>query len=170
MNRSTITLATFALVTSAFACGGTSDPAGAAAPTNAAVGTGALDGKSYEVTLSGAGEPPQKDTLVFNGGKFESTACTGFGFPRWTEYTASGDPSAIAFHVVTHHPSGGSNRLERHRAQRLHRGQGRAHDERQDRSRDLLGLPQEVTDDVDRERRSRPGLEHGPLRQVPSIP
>ena len=108
MNRTTITLATFALVTSTFACGGTSNPAGAAAPTNAAVGTGALDGKSYEVTLSVAGEQPQKDTLVFNGGKFESTACTGFGFPQWTEYTASGDPSAIAFHVVTHHPSGDS--------------------------------------------------------------
>ena len=108
MNRTTIALAAFALVTSTFACGGASNPAGAAAPTNAAVGTGALDGKSYEVTLSIAGEQPQKDTLVFNGGKFESTACTGFGFPRWTEYTASGDPGAIAFHVVTHHPSGGS--------------------------------------------------------------
>ncbi len=108
MNRTTITLATFALVTSTLACGGTTNPAGAAAPTNAAVGTATLDGKSYEVTLSIPGEQPQKDTLVFNGGKFESTACTGFGFPRWTEYTASGDPSAIAFHVVTHHASGGS--------------------------------------------------------------
>jgi hypothetical protein len=108
MNRTTITLATFALATSTFACGGTSNTAGAVAPTNTAVGTGALDGKSYEVTLSIAGEQPQKDTLVFDGGKFESTACTGFGFPRWTEYTVSGAPSAIAFHVVTHHPSGGS--------------------------------------------------------------
>ena len=108
MNRTTITLATFALMTSTFACGGTSNPAGAAAPTNAAVAMGALDGKSFEVTLSIAGEQPQRDTLVFNRGKFQSTACTGFGFPRWTEYTASGDPSAIAFHVVTHHPSGDS--------------------------------------------------------------
>jgi hypothetical protein len=108
MNRTTIIIATLALVTSTFACGGTSNPAGAAAPTNAAAGTGALDGKAYAVTLSIAGEQPQKDTLVFNGGKFESTACTGFGFPRWTEYTASGDPGAITFHVVTHHPSGDS--------------------------------------------------------------
>jgi hypothetical protein len=107
MKCTTITLATFALVTSLLACGGTSSPAGAAAPTNA-IGTGALDGKSYEVTLSLAGEQPRKDTLVFNGGKFESTACTGFGFPQWTEYTTSGDPSAVAFHVVTHHPSGDS--------------------------------------------------------------
>ena len=107
MNHTSITLATFALVTSTWACAGTSIPA-AAAPTNAAVGTGALDGKSYEVTLAIAGEQPQKDTLVFDGGKFESTVCTGFGFPQWTEYTASGDPNAIAFHVVTHHPSGGS--------------------------------------------------------------
>jgi hypothetical protein len=108
MNRTTIPLAAFALVTSTFACAGTANPVGAAAPTNAAVGAGALDGKSYEVKLSIAGEQPQKDTLVFNGGKFESTACTGFGFPRWTDYTTSGDPSAIAFHVVTHHPSGDS--------------------------------------------------------------
>jgi hypothetical protein len=108
MNRTTIILATFALVTATFACGSASNPAGAAAPTSATAGMGALDGKSYEVTLSIAGEPPQKDTLVFDGGKFESTSCTGVGFPRWTEYTASGDPRAIAFHVVTHHPSGGS--------------------------------------------------------------
>jgi hypothetical protein len=108
MNRTTITLAAFALVTSTFACGGTSNPAGATAPTNPPVGPGPLDGKSYEVTLSIAGEQAQGDTLVFDGGKFESTACTGFGFPQWTEYTASGDPSAMAFHVVTHHPSGGS--------------------------------------------------------------
>jgi hypothetical protein len=108
MHRTTITLAAFALVTSTFACGGASNPAGATAPTNAAVGTGPLDGTSYEVTLAVAGEQPRKDTLVFNGGKFESTACTGFGFPQWTEYTASGDPGAIAFHVVTHHPSGAS--------------------------------------------------------------
>jgi hypothetical protein len=108
MNGTTITLATFALVTAICACSGPPYPTGAAAPANAAVGAGALDGKSYEVTLAIAGEKPQKDTLVFNGGKFESTACTGFGFPQWTEYTASGDPSAIAFHVLTHHPSGGS--------------------------------------------------------------
>jgi len=109
MNRTTITLAIFALVTSTLACGCASSPMGAAAPANTAVvAADALDGKSYEVTLSMPGEQPEKDTLVFNGGKFQSTACTGFGFPAWTEYTASGDPSAIAFHVTTHHPSGGS--------------------------------------------------------------
>ncbi len=106
MNRTTIPLAAFALVTSTFACTGTANPVGPAAPTGSAAG--ALDGKSYEIKLSVAGEQLHDDTLVFDGGKFESTACTGFGFPQWTDYTTSGDPSAIAFHVVTHHPSGDS--------------------------------------------------------------
>lgn len=102
MNRmiAPLLLASLSLV----ACGGAA-PSTTAVPTTTAP---TLDGSSYEVTLEFPGEAPVEDTLGFASGRFESTACTGFGFPRWTEYGARIDAGALAFDVVTHHPHGGS--------------------------------------------------------------
>jgi hypothetical protein len=92
------------------ACGGSSTtstpstaPVGTTGPT---ASTGLLDGKSYEVTLDVPGEKPEKDTLNFADGKFESTACTGFGFPKWSQYAATTEGEKTTFHLITKHPDG----------------------------------------------------------------
>jgi hypothetical protein len=102
MNRSIVSM----LVSLAMAaCGATATAPTSAVTTSSARG---IDGTSYDVTLEFPGEAPVKDTLSFASGRFESTACTGFGFPRWTEYQARVDGGVIAFQVVTHHPQGGT--------------------------------------------------------------
>ena len=101
----------FALLTAcALAACGASNSASPKAPGAAAVATDGhpLDGSSYDVTLSINGKQPENDTLNFLGGRFESTACTAKGFPQWSEYRGESSEGAIAFHVVTHHPSGAS--------------------------------------------------------------
>jgi len=86
-------------------CAGTTTSAGraASAPREPA---GLLDGASYDVTLSIPGKAPETETLVFAGGRFESTACTAKGFPRWTPYRADAQEGAVAFNVSTRHPRG----------------------------------------------------------------
>jgi len=79
-------------------------PAPAVATTSGAPSS--LDGASYDVLLSFPGEAPVKDTLRFDGGRFESTACTSLGFPQWTGYRATSDRGAAGFEAVTHHPAG----------------------------------------------------------------
>jgi len=44
------------------------------------LGHGPLDGRMYQVELAGGGQPAAPDFLVFDGGRFESTACRAFGF------------------------------------------------------------------------------------------
>ena len=51
-----------------------------------AVGPAALDGASFDIVLEMPGEAPEKDTINFAGGKFESAVCTPLGFPKWTPY------------------------------------------------------------------------------------
>jgi hypothetical protein len=80
----------------------------AAAPNAVPASASVLDGSTYDVVLDMPGEDPIKDTLTFNAGRFESSVCTGFGFPKWSEYRAQRDADAIAFALVTHHPDGGS--------------------------------------------------------------
>jgi hypothetical protein len=101
MNRTIPTLASILFVSLA-ACAGEAPPA--SAPT--AQATAPLDGTSYEVSLEFSGEAPVKDVLTFDRGKFESSACTSLGFPKWTDYRAERTGSAVAFHVETHNPKG----------------------------------------------------------------
>jgi hypothetical protein len=95
---------TLALVGSLFACGGASvsaPPASASAPA-----ASLLDGRSYDVVLEAPEAPPIKDALHFANGRFESTACTSLGFPKWSEYVAQADGDATTFHGLAKHPSG----------------------------------------------------------------
>ncbi len=102
MNR-TICALLFALVSPLIACASES-PVPAMPPT--AQAKAPLDGTSYEVSLEFAGEAAIKDTLTFDSGKFESSACTSIGFPKWTDYQAQRAGGAIAFHVETRNPKG----------------------------------------------------------------
>jgi hypothetical protein len=91
-----------------FACGGaaaTNSP-GAASPASAAPESAGLDGKSFQVMLQIPDANAVADTLRFDRGQFESTACTGMGFPQWSQYAAQPDGETVAFHVLTKHPSG----------------------------------------------------------------
>ena len=91
---------------STVACGSASSAeGGAASPTSAAM-VAPLDGQSYEVKLDTPGEKTENDSLIFTSGKFESSACTGIGFPQWSEYTAKQEGEATTFHAKTKHPSG----------------------------------------------------------------
>ena len=87
------------------ACGGAAANAPASSPTTTSASASSLDGKTYEVSLDEAGAP-KKDTLVFEGGRFESTLCTSFGFPPKTAYDAERNGDAIAFRVTTRHADG----------------------------------------------------------------
>lgn len=96
MNRKTIASILLTLGCVLSACGG----APPNAPNAAASSAAPLDGTSYEVTLTFPGEAPLKDTLRFEGGRFESTACTSVGFPQWSDYKAQPEGAAIAFAVL----------------------------------------------------------------------
>ncbi len=108
--------APLAFVSILVACGGSSAtnptpsaPTGTTTTTTGGMASSApssIDGKSYDITLSIPGENPEKDTLNFAQGKFESAACTPLGFPKWTDYAASPEGDGTTFHVTTHHPSG----------------------------------------------------------------
>jgi hypothetical protein len=100
MNRFHVSIATCASFL-VLACGAAT-PAPPAAPDSPP----SLDGSSYEVTLEFPGESPLGDVLTFDSGRFESTACTALGFPKWTDYRASRDAKGVAFHVETHNPKG----------------------------------------------------------------
>jgi hypothetical protein len=99
-----------AFVCSVSACGGATAggaPGGSPAALSASSSSaGALDGRSYEITLEVPGEPAVKDTLLFANGQFESTACTSLGFPKWSTYAARADGEAIGFQGLAKHPSG----------------------------------------------------------------
>jgi hypothetical protein len=104
MNRF-IHAAAFSSCLAVAACGAAS-PSPSVPPSAPAAAS--LDGKSYEVNLQFPGEAPIKDVLSFDSGKFESSACTSLGFPKWTDYRAEPNGGAIAFHVETHNPKGPS--------------------------------------------------------------
>ena len=57
--------------------------------------SGPLDGHVYQVTLAG-GQQSQPDNLVFDGGRFESTACRSFGFVT-APYSTKHDGAASSF-------------------------------------------------------------------------
>jgi hypothetical protein len=102
-------LCSFVLATCLAACGGTAAtgaPPATASDTAHGARTPALDGRSFDVTLESADSQPVKDTLVFQGGRFESTACTSLGFPQWSDYAAGTDGSATTFRGMAKHPSG----------------------------------------------------------------
>jgi hypothetical protein len=94
------------ILSSLVGCGASATPTLEGNAPSSGRASAVLDGTSYEVTLAFPGEAPLKDTLDFQGGRFESTACTAVGFPKWTEYRSTSDGRAIAFEVATHHPEG----------------------------------------------------------------
>ena len=69
-------------------------------------GASALDGASFDIVLEMPGEMPEKDTINFAGGKFESAVCTPLGFPKWTPYLTRAAGGATEFTVITRHPAG----------------------------------------------------------------
>jgi hypothetical protein len=82
-------------------------PTGVTAPMRAgAAGAASLDGTSYDVTLAFPGEAVVKDTLRFERGRFESTACTAVGFPQWSDYGATQESGALAFAALARNPDG----------------------------------------------------------------
>lgn len=108
MNRTLVLALVSTLATATLGCGSASSAAGVPATPGAASAASStpLDGASFDVTLSFPGESPVRDTLRFTDGRFESTACTGLGFPRWSEYAAKVDPPAVAFSALVRHPDG----------------------------------------------------------------
>jgi len=92
-----LVLASLALAGCAGSAPGANAPAATASP---------LDGSTYEVTLTFPGEAPVKDTLRFQGGRFESTACTAVGFPQWSDYHADVEAGAVAFAALARSPDG----------------------------------------------------------------
>ncbi len=95
-------IAAASLTLAACGAGAASAPPAAAASSSAP----ALDGAAYDVMLEFPGEAAVKDTLSFTSGRFESSACTSVGFPKWTDYHSRLDGGNIAFDVTTHHPEG----------------------------------------------------------------
>jgi hypothetical protein len=91
-----------AFVSTLLACGGAS----VASPPASVPAASPLDGRSYDVTLEIPGAPAQKDALNFADGRFESTACTSLGFPKWSDYAAHREADATTFHALAKHPSG----------------------------------------------------------------
>jgi hypothetical protein len=82
-------------------------PTGVTAPMGTgAAGASSLDGTSYDVSLAFPGEAVVKDTLRFEGGRFESTACTAVGFPQWSNYDATQESGALAFAALVRNPDG----------------------------------------------------------------
>ena len=102
MVRKIIAQLSLASVVVLVACGGSTHETATA--SNAAASS--LDGSSFDVVLGFPGEAPVKDKLRFDGGRFESTACTGLGFPQWTPYHQELEARAVAFATTTQHPSG----------------------------------------------------------------
>jgi hypothetical protein len=98
ITRNTIRFAFLtALAASSWAC---AKPATTDEPSTTVPGAVSLDGKSFEgtVKLAGAAEG-DPDTLVFDAGIFESTACTKFGFAK-SEYAQSNDAGGVAFQAT----------------------------------------------------------------------
>ena len=82
MNKSTLALVSLLALPAFVAC-------------QAPLGKGPLDGSVYQVTLAGPKEA-QPDQLVFDGGRFESTACRTHGFVT-APYSAKDDGAAKSF-------------------------------------------------------------------------
>jgi hypothetical protein len=106
MSSRSLKISFVVILSSLVGCGASATRTPEGATPSSARASAVLDGTSYEVTLAFPGEAPLKDTLDFQGGRFESTACTAVGFPKWTEYRSTSDGRAIAFEVATHHPEG----------------------------------------------------------------
>ena len=62
------------------------------------LGHGPLDGRVYQVTLAGPMDS-KPDQLVFDGGRFESTACRTHGFVS-APYSAKNDGATASFEVA----------------------------------------------------------------------
>ena len=101
MFRTTLASLILAFGVALSACGGATPP-----PATAVASAGTLDGASFDVTLAFPGEAPLADTLRFQGGRFESTACTSAGFPRWSAYAARSDGGSVAFTVAARSADG----------------------------------------------------------------
>ena len=104
MNTTTLAPIARLLVLTAIAlagCGGAMAGTTAATPSVAP-----LDGSAFDVTLAFPGEAPVKDTLRFQGGRFELTACTAVGFPEWSDYRAEVEAGAVAFAAIARSPDG----------------------------------------------------------------
>jgi hypothetical protein len=97
-----------AFVSTLVACGGAAADSPPVSPSAAADAplAASLDGRSYEVTLDIPDSTPVKDTLRFDRGRFESTACTALGFPEWSDYSTRSESDGVVFHVLAKHPSG----------------------------------------------------------------
>ncbi|HXX70284.1 MAG TPA: hypothetical protein VEK07_24100 [Polyangiaceae bacterium] len=96
-----------ALIGCLVGCSGAAASSPAAMPIPAARADPAtLDGRSFDVTLEIPDSTPVKDTLRFDHGNFESTACTALGFPQWSPYVVQADSDQLAFHALAKHPSG----------------------------------------------------------------
>jgi hypothetical protein len=79
----------------------------AGAPAARADGA-ALDGKSFSGESGEQGKTAsEKDTLVFAGGKFHSTACDEYGFAE-APYRVRGEGSTLRFEADSSSPSEGS--------------------------------------------------------------
>jgi hypothetical protein len=79
----------------------------ATAPAPAPARTFALDGRNFEgVVLERGKTSGDADTLIFNDGRFRSTACDQYGYADGP-YTASVSGDAIAFEAETESPKYG---------------------------------------------------------------
>jgi hypothetical protein len=58
--------------------------------------TGALDGKTFTVSVTEQGKEPTPDTLTFTAGTFRSTACDEYGFGA-ASYTTSESDGTVQF-------------------------------------------------------------------------
>ena len=103
MTRNTVRIAMLAaLASTPFACAKRADRSDTVDPS----GAQALDGARFVGTVKLAGsEGGDADTLVFDGGRFESTACSKLGFAT-SGYTESRNGDAIEFTAVTHTEGG----------------------------------------------------------------
>ena len=79
----------------------------AVAPAPARARTPTLDGRSFEgVVLARGKTSGDADTLIFNDGRFRSTACDQYGYADGP-YTASVSGDTIAFEAETESPKYG---------------------------------------------------------------
>jgi hypothetical protein len=75
------------------------------------LGHGPLDGRVYEVSLTGPDAKPMPDQLIFDGGGFDSRACRSYGFTI-TNYVATREGDAIRFSADARNGGGETNRWE----------------------------------------------------------
>jgi hypothetical protein len=84
--------------------GGAAGQTGQTARTDQQVGTsqqaGLLDGKTYQVELQGKDGEDISDTLIFQRGTFDSTACRQYGFSAVPYQATRQDDGSIKFQAL----------------------------------------------------------------------